>query len=66
MVTSPIASARPVVSAAAPPAPPPVDAGARADGRVVIIGAGPAGMATAIELAQHNIPSIVLEKRTGA
>jgi 2-polyprenyl-6-methoxyphenol hydroxylase-like FAD-dependent oxidoreductase len=31
--------------------------------RVVIVGAGPAGMATAIELAQHGVPSVVLEKR---
>ena len=31
--------------------------------RVVIVGAGPAGMATAIELAQHGVPSTVLEKR---
>ncbi len=31
--------------------------------RVVIVGAGPAGMATAIELAQRGVPSVVLEKR---
>lgn len=33
------------------------------DDRVVIVGAGPAGMATAIELAQRGVPSVVLEKR---
>ncbi|MCW2956424.1 MAG: 3-(3-hydroxy-phenyl)propionate hydroxylase [Thermoleophilia bacterium] len=31
--------------------------------RVVIVGAGPAGMATALELAQKGVPSTVLEKR---
>ncbi|MCB0878280.1 MAG: FAD-dependent monooxygenase [Thermoleophilia bacterium] len=31
--------------------------------RVVVVGAGPAGMATAIELAQRGVPSVVLEKR---
>lgn len=31
--------------------------------RVVVVGAGPAGMATAIELAQQGVPSVVLEKR---
>ncbi len=39
-------------------APPPTD-------RVVVVGAGPAGMATAIELAQRGIASVVLEKRGG-
>lgn len=33
--------------------------------RVVVVGAGPAGMATAIELAQQGIRSVVLEKRDG-
>lgn len=55
-----VASPRPVttpipVSASPTPAAP-------AD-RVVVVGAGPAGMATAIELAQHGIGSVVLEKR---
>lgn len=45
------------VSAAAPPPAP------ASPDRVVVVGAGPAGMATAIELAQHGIPSVVLEKR---
>ncbi len=31
--------------------------------RVVVVGAGPAGMATAIELAQRGVHSVVLEKR---
>ncbi|MBC7461872.1 MAG: FAD-dependent monooxygenase [Thermoleophilia bacterium] len=31
--------------------------------RVVIVGAGPAGMATALELAQRGVPSTVLEAR---
>ncbi|MCW2925103.1 MAG: 3-(3-hydroxy-phenyl)propionate hydroxylase [Thermoleophilia bacterium] len=31
--------------------------------RVVVVGAGPAGMATAIELAQRGVPSVVLEQR---
>lgn len=43
-------------------APPPPVAGTVPD-RVVIVGAGPAGMATAIELAQHGVKSVVLEKR---
>ncbi|MCW2928771.1 MAG: 3-(3-hydroxy-phenyl)propionate hydroxylase [Thermoleophilia bacterium] len=38
-------------------------AGVPAADRVVIVGAGPAGMATAIELAQQGVPSVVLEKR---
>ena len=28
--------------------------------KVVIVGAGPAGMVTALELARHGIPSVVL------
>ncbi|MCW2959691.1 MAG: binding domain [Thermoleophilia bacterium] len=34
-----------------------------ASSRVVIVGAGPAGMATALELAQKGVASTVLEKR---
>lgn len=47
----------PAASAAARPVP--VDA----PGRAVVVGAGPVGMATAIELAQRGVPSVVLEKR---
>lgn len=42
---------------------PPVAAEPAVDDRVVVVGAGPAGMATAIELAQRGVPSVVLEKR---
>jgi 2-polyprenyl-6-methoxyphenol hydroxylase-like FAD-dependent oxidoreductase len=37
----------------------------KAPERVVVVGAGPAGMATAIELAQQGVKSVVLEKRDG-
>ena len=43
--------------------PPPPASGPATDGRVVVVGAGPAGMATAIELAHQGVPSVVLEKR---
>ena len=42
---------------------PPAAAPAAPPDRVVVVGAGPAGMATAIELAQRGVPSVVLEKR---
>jgi 2-polyprenyl-6-methoxyphenol hydroxylase-like FAD-dependent oxidoreductase len=54
-------SSAPPAAAAAPTAPPVAARGI--DDRVVIVGAGPAGMATAIELAQQGVRSVVLEKR---
>lgn len=53
-VSSPVAPPAPAVAAQPP---------GGADGRVIVVGAGPAGMATAIELAQRGVPSVVLEKR---
>lgn len=40
----------------------PVDGCEQAPGKVVIVGAGPAGMLTALELARFGVPSIVLEQ----
>jgi 2-polyprenyl-6-methoxyphenol hydroxylase-like FAD-dependent oxidoreductase len=31
---------------------------------VLIVGAGPAGLATALELARHGVPSVLVERRT--
>src|SRR5215217_7213352 len=31
---------------------------------VLVVGAGPAGLAAAIELARHEIPSLLVERRT--
>lgn len=53
------------VSVSAPPPRPVPTAATTPRDRVVVVGAGPAGMATAIELAQRGIASVVLEKRDG-
>src|SRR5919198_47478 len=34
------------------------------DVSVLVVGAGPAGLATAIELARHDIPTLLVERRT--
>src|SRR5215208_1014321 len=31
---------------------------------VLVVGAGPAGLAAALELARHDIPSLLIERRT--
>jgi 2-polyprenyl-6-methoxyphenol hydroxylase-like FAD-dependent oxidoreductase len=53
------------VSATAVPKDEPAPVEPKSPERVVVVGAGPAGMATAIELAQQGIHSVVLEKREG-
>jgi 2-polyprenyl-6-methoxyphenol hydroxylase-like FAD-dependent oxidoreductase len=53
------------IAAAQVPKDEPVPVSPKTPERVVVVGAGPAGMATAIELAQQGVKSVVLEKREG-
>ncbi|MET0411584.1 MAG: FAD-dependent monooxygenase, partial [Polyangiaceae bacterium] len=36
----------------------------REEPQVVVVGAGPAGLAAAIAIARHDIPTLVVEQRT--